>query len=59
LEKLVGAQALGWRTALVRLKPEDSSLAVAPAVVAVPDIEIDTVLDLEAALGLQPVPVTP
>lgn len=49
---VVGAQALGWRTALVKLKPEDSTLPVAPpAVDAVPDLEIDTVLDLEAALG--------
>ena len=51
---VAGAQALGWRTALVRLKPEDSSLPVAPAVDLVPDVEIDTVLDLETALGLQP-----
>jgi FMN phosphatase YigB (HAD superfamily) len=51
---VVGAQALGWRAALVRIKPEDSSLPVAPAVAVVPDIQIDTVLDLEAALGLQP-----
>lgn len=50
---VVGAQALGWRTALVRIKPEGSTLPVAPpAVDAVPDVEIDTVLDLEAALGL-------
>jgi FMN phosphatase YigB (HAD superfamily) len=51
---VLGAQALGWRTALVRIKPEDSSLPVAPAAAVVPDIQIDTVLDLEAALGLQP-----
>ncbi|HEX7497207.1 MAG TPA: HAD family hydrolase [Candidatus Limnocylindrales bacterium] len=56
---VLGAQALGWRTVLVRLKPEDSSLPVAPPVVVVPDLEIDTVLDLEAALGLQPAPGTP
>ena len=51
---VVGAQALGWRAALVRIKPEDSSLPVAPAVAVVPEMQIDTVLDLEAALGLQP-----
>jgi putative hydrolase of the HAD superfamily len=51
---VVGAQALGWRTALVRIKPEHSSLPMAPAVAVVPDMQIDTVLDLEAALGLQP-----
>jgi FMN phosphatase YigB (HAD superfamily) len=56
---VMGAQALGWRTVLVRLKPEDSSLPVAPPVVVVPDMEIDTVLDLEAALGLQAAPGTP
>jgi len=56
---VLGAQALGWRTVLVRLKPKDSSLPVAPPVVVVPDLEIDTVLDLEAALGLQPAPGTP
>ena len=56
---IAGAQAVGWRAALVRLKPEDSSLPVAPPVVVVPDLEIDTVLDLEAALGLQPGPATP
>jgi FMN phosphatase YigB (HAD superfamily) len=56
---VLGAQALGWRTALVRLKPADSSLPVAPPVVVAPDIEIDTVLDLEAALGLQAAPGCP
>ena len=56
---VVGAQALGWRTALVRIKPEDSSLPVAPAVAVVPDMQIDTVLDLEAALGLHPDAPTP
>ncbi len=51
---VVGAQALGWRAALVRVKPEDSSLPVAPAPTdVVPDLEMDTVLDLEAALGLE------
>jgi FMN phosphatase YigB (HAD superfamily) len=51
---VVGAQALGWRTALVRIKPEHSPLPMAPAVAVVPDMQLDTVLDLEAALGLQP-----
>jgi HAD superfamily hydrolase (TIGR01509 family) len=53
---VAGAQALGWRTVLVRLKPEDSSLPVAPAVDVSADVEIDTVLDLEEALGLPPGP---
>jgi FMN phosphatase YigB (HAD superfamily) len=56
---VVGAQALGWRAALVRIKPEDSSLPVAPAAAVVPDIQIDAVLDLEAAIGLQPGLATP
>jgi FMN phosphatase YigB (HAD superfamily) len=50
---VVGAQAVGWRAAWVRVKPEDSPLPVAPpAPTARPDITIDSVLDLEAALGL-------
>jgi FMN phosphatase YigB (HAD superfamily) len=56
---VVGAKALGWRAALVRIKPEDSSLPVAPPVDVVPDLEIDTVLDLEAAIGLRPGLATP
>ena len=48
---VVGAQKLGWRTALVRLKPEDSPLPTAPPAPDVrPDLTIDSVLDLEAAL---------
>jgi FMN phosphatase YigB (HAD superfamily) len=48
---VAGAQALGWRTALVLVKPEDSSLPLAaPVAGAKPDLEIRTVLDLEAAL---------
>ena len=48
---IVGASALGWKTAWVRLKPEDSTLPVAPAAPdARPDLTIDSVLDLEAAL---------
>jgi FMN phosphatase YigB (HAD superfamily) len=52
---VVGAQQLGWRTAWVRVKPEDSSLPVAPpAPDARPDLTIDSVLDLEAALAELP-----
>lgn len=48
---VVGASALGWRTAWVRLKPADSTLPVAPpAPNAKPDLTIDNVLDLETAL---------
>jgi putative hydrolase of the HAD superfamily len=48
---VVGPAALGWRTAWVTLKPEDSTLPVAPpAPEAKPDLIIDTVLELEAAL---------
>jgi len=50
---VVGASALGWRTAWVRLKPEDSTLPVAaPAPDAVADLTLDSVLELEAALAL-------
>ena len=50
---VVGAQAVGWRAAWIRVKPEDSPLPVAPpAPMARPDVTIDSVLDLEAALGL-------
>jgi FMN phosphatase YigB (HAD superfamily) len=49
---VLGAQTVGWRAAWVRLKPEDSPLPKAPpAPHAKPDLTIDTVLDLEAALG--------
>ena len=48
---VVGPAALGWRTAWVTLKPEDSTLPVAaPAPEARPDIVLETVLDLERAL---------
>jgi len=50
-----GAQRLGWRTAWVRLKPADSQLPVAPpAPDARPDLTIDSVLGLEAALAELP-----
>jgi FMN phosphatase YigB (HAD superfamily) len=49
---VVGAHAVGWRAAWIRVRPEDSPLPVAPpAPEARPDITIDSVLDLEAALG--------
>lgn len=51
---VAGAHGVGWRAALVRLRPEDSPLPTAPRVTdAVPDLIIDSVLDLEAALGLR------
>jgi HAD superfamily hydrolase (TIGR01509 family) len=50
---VAGARAVGWRTAWVKVKPVDSPLPVAPpAPDETPDITIDTVLDLEDALGL-------
>jgi FMN phosphatase YigB (HAD superfamily) len=50
---VVGAHGVGWRTAWIRVKPEDSPLPVAPpAPTARPDLAIDSVLDLEVALGL-------
>ena len=49
---VVGAHQLGWRTAWIRLKPVDSPLPVAPpAPDARPDLTLDSVLDLEAALA--------
>jgi HAD superfamily hydrolase (TIGR01509 family) len=48
---VVGAQGVGWRAAWIRLKPQDSPLpTAAPAPDARPDLTIDSVLDLEAAL---------
>ena len=56
----MGAQRVGWRTAWVRIKPEDSPLPTAsPAPDAFPDIVIDSVLDLEAAAGLRGGAATP
>jgi len=50
---VAGAHGVGWRAAWVRVKPEDSPLPVAPpAPTARPDITIDSILELEAALGL-------
>jgi FMN phosphatase YigB (HAD superfamily) len=49
---VVGAQGVGWKTAWIRLRPEDSGLPTAPpAPDARPDLTIDKVLDLESALG--------
>jgi FMN phosphatase YigB (HAD superfamily) len=49
---VLGAHNVGWRAAWVRLKPEDSPLPTAPpAPDANPDLTIDSVLDLEAALA--------
>jgi FMN phosphatase YigB (HAD superfamily) len=51
---VVGAHGVGWRAALVRVKPEDSALPTAPpAPDAAPDLVIDSVLDLESTLGLR------
>jgi FMN phosphatase YigB (HAD superfamily) len=49
---VMGAQRAGWRAAWVRIKPEDSPLPTAPpAPDALPDLVVDSVLDLEAAIG--------
>jgi FMN phosphatase YigB (HAD superfamily) len=49
---VIGAHGVGWRAAWVSVKPEDSPLPVAPpAPEAAPDLTIDSVLDLEVALG--------
>jgi HAD superfamily hydrolase (TIGR01509 family) len=51
---VLGAQRLGWRTAWVRLVPEDWPLPIPrpdPPPDAKPDLTIDSVLDLEAALN--------
>jgi HAD superfamily hydrolase (TIGR01549 family) len=48
---VVGAQRVGWRAAWVRIKPEDSPLpAAAPVTGVVPDLTLDSVLELESAL---------
>ena len=49
---VVGAHSVGWKAAWVRVVPEDSGLPVAPpAPDERPDMTLDTVLELEAALG--------
>lgn len=51
---VMGAQRAGWRAALVRVKPADSPLPTAePAPDVSPDLVIDSVLELEAALDLR------
>jgi len=50
---VAGAHAVGWRAALVRMKPEDSTLPVARrSGDETPDLAIDHVTDLPRALGL-------
>jgi FMN phosphatase YigB (HAD superfamily) len=57
---VIGAQRAGWRAAWVRIKPEDSPLPTAPpAPDAFSDIVIDSVFDLEAAVGLRGGAATP
>jgi FMN phosphatase YigB (HAD superfamily) len=57
---VAGAHGVGWRAALVLRKPSDSPLPTAPPVAGErPDLEIETVLDLEAALGLHEAPLAP
>jgi FMN phosphatase YigB (HAD superfamily) len=48
---VLGAQNLGWRTGWVRQKPADSPLPLAaPAPGIRPDITVDSVLEIEAAI---------
>jgi FMN phosphatase YigB (HAD superfamily) len=57
---VAGAHGVGWRAALVLRKPVDSPLPTAPPAPGErPDLEIETVLDLEAALGLHEVAEAP
>jgi HAD superfamily hydrolase (TIGR01549 family) len=50
---VAGAHRVGWRAALVRIKPLGSPLPTAPPAPGErADLEIDTVLDIETALGL-------
>ena len=49
---VAGAHGVGWRAALVKVKPEDSPLPTAPLSDATPDIVMQTVLDLERAVGV-------
>lgn len=51
---VAGAHGVGWRACLIRVKPEDSPLPTAdPSPNEAPDLEVDSVLDLESALGLR------
>ena len=48
---VVGAMRAGWRAAHVRARPEDSPLPMSePDGAVVPDLELDTLADLESAL---------
>jgi FMN phosphatase YigB (HAD superfamily) len=49
-----GAHAVGWRAALVRTRPEDSTLPVAPVLgVERPDFVLERLAELPRALGLR------
>jgi HAD superfamily hydrolase (TIGR01549 family) len=49
---IVGAHAVGWRAAWVRIKPEVSPLPFAvPTANSQPDLIVDNVLDIEAAIS--------
>ena len=49
---IVGAHAVGWRAAWVRIRPEDSPLPFAvPTANSQPDLIVDNVLDIEAAIS--------
>ena len=49
---VVGAAAVGWRTAWIRSRPDDSPLpSSAPDDTVTPDVVIETVTDLEAAIA--------
>jgi FMN phosphatase YigB (HAD superfamily) len=50
---VAGAHGVGWRAAWIRIKPEDSTLPVAPASGRErPDLTLDLVTDLPRALGI-------
>jgi FMN phosphatase YigB (HAD superfamily) len=50
---VAGAHGVGWRAAWVRIKPEDSTLPVAPASGRErPELTLDLVTDLPRALGI-------
>jgi FMN phosphatase YigB (HAD superfamily) len=50
---VAGAQAVGWRAAWVRARPEDSDLPIAASLGGErPDLVVDRVADLPRALGL-------